>query len=115
MLPGSTHLVRGRGKKVLQAPVNVVDHDSAPLLGSRPHETLGRISPDFLYAIMPRDFHREAIAKFLIPDQPQEDNYLDHDEFEEKEKEWEENRDLALAQRTAWVERAQVAESNSDA
>src|SRR5260221_13020842 len=60
---------------------------------------------------MPRDFHREAIAKFLIPDRPQEDNYLDHNEFEEKEKEWEEKRDLALAQCTVWVEREQVAEA----
>ena len=60
---------------------------------------------------MPRDFHREAIAKFLIPDRPQEDNYPDHDEFEEKEKEWEEKRDLALVQHTAWVEREQVAEA----
>src|SRR5258708_35913290 len=60
---------------------------------------------------MPRDFHREAIAKFLIPDRPQEDNYPDHDEFKEKEKEWEEKWDLALAQRTAWVEREQVAEA----
>src|SRR5258708_978892 len=60
---------------------------------------------------MPRNFHCEAIAKFLIPDQPQEDNYLDHDEFGEKEKEWEEKQDLALAQHTAWVEREQVAEA----
>src|SRR5258707_10313537 len=60
---------------------------------------------------MPCDFHCEAIAKFLIPDRPQEDNYPDHDEFEEKEKEWEEKRDLVLAQRTAWVEREQVAEA----
>src|SRR5258708_6810635 len=60
---------------------------------------------------MPRDFHHEAIAKFLIPDRPQEDNYLDHDEFKEKEKEWEEKRDLALAQHTAWVEREQVVEA----
>src|SRR5260370_36947327 len=59
---------------------------------------------------MPHNFHREAIAKFLIPDRPQEDNYLDHDEFKEKEKEWEEKRDLVLAQCTAWVEREQVAE-----
>src|SRR5258708_36026693 len=55
---------------------------------------------------MPRDFHHEAIAKFLIPDRPQEDNYPDHDEFEEKEKQ-----DLVLAQCTAWVEREQVAEA----
>src|SRR5258708_13162943 len=27
---------------------NIADHDSAPFLGSRPHETLGRTSPDFL-------------------------------------------------------------------
>src|SRR5258708_36720021 len=60
---------------------------------------------------MPHDFHCKAIAKFLIPDQPQEDNYLDHDEFKEKEKEWEEKRDLVLAQHTAWVEREQVAEA----
>jgi len=60
---------------------------------------------------MPCDFHCEAIAKFLIPDQPQEDNYLDHDEFEEKEKEWEEKWDLALVQCTAWVEREQVVEA----
>src|SRR5260221_4197808 len=60
---------------------------------------------------MPRDFHCEAIAKFLIPDRPQEDNYPDHDEFKEKEKEWEEKQDLALAQCTVWVEREQVAEA----
>src|SRR5260221_12658267 len=60
---------------------------------------------------MPCDFHCEAIAKFLIPDQPQEDKYLDHDEFKEKEKEWEEKWDLALVQRTAWEEREQVAEA----
>src|SRR5260221_314720 len=60
---------------------------------------------------MPCNFHREAIAKFLIPDRPQEDNYPDHDELEEKEKEWEEKRDLALVQCTVWVEREQVAEA----
>src|SRR5260221_5957904 len=60
---------------------------------------------------MPHDFHHEAIAKFLISDRAQEDNYPDHDEFEEKEKEWEEKWDLALAQCTAWVEREQVAEA----
>src|SRR5258705_13656084 len=60
---------------------------------------------------MPHDFQREAIAKFLIPDRPQEDNYPDHNEFKEKEKEWEEKRDLALAQHTAWVEREQVVEA----
>src|SRR5258707_15687425 len=60
---------------------------------------------------MPCDFQHEAIAKFLIPYRPQEDNYLDHDEFEEKEKEWEEKWDLVLAQHTVWVEREQVAEA----
>src|SRR5258708_33562151 len=60
---------------------------------------------------MPCDFHHEAIAKFLIPDRPQEDNYPDHNEFEEKEKEWEEKQDLALAQHTAWVEKEQIAEA----
>src|SRR5260221_13008574 len=60
---------------------------------------------------MPRDFHHEAIAKFLIPDQPQEDNYLDHNEFKEKEKEWEEKQDLVLAQHTVWVEKEQIAEA----
>src|SRR6266436_4280352 len=60
---------------------------------------------------MPHNFHCEAIAKFLIPNRPQEDNYPDHDEFEEKEKEWEEKWDLALAQHTAWVEREQVVEA----
>src|SRR5258708_17981278 len=39
---------------------------------------------------MSHDFQCEAIAKFLIPDHPQQDNYLDPDEYEEKEKEWEE-------------------------
>src|SRR5258708_33237013 len=60
---------------------------------------------------MPHDFQHEAIAKFLIPDRPQEDNYLDHDEFKEKEKEWEEKWDLVLAQHTAWVEKEQIAEA----
>src|SRR5260221_5690317 len=60
---------------------------------------------------MPHDFQREAIAKFLIPDCPQEDNYLDPDEFEEKEKEWMEQRDRALACCTAWVEKEQLAEN----
>src|ERR1700746_1927893 len=59
---------------------------------------------------MPRDLQHEAIAKFLIPDHPQEDNYPDHEEFEKKEEEWEEQRDLVLARRTAWVEKEQVAE-----
>src|SRR5258708_12599310 len=60
---------------------------------------------------MPHDFRHEAIAKFLIPDHPQEDNYLDPDEFEEKEKEWTEQRDRALARCAAWVEREQLAEN----
>src|SRR5258708_3730230 len=60
---------------------------------------------------MPRDFQREAIAKFLIPDRPQEDNYPDPDEFEEKEKEWTEQQDRALARCAAWVEREQLAEN----
>src|SRR6266436_1604203 len=60
---------------------------------------------------MPRNFQHEAIAKFLIPDRPQEDNYPDPDEFEEKEKEWTEQRDRALARCTAWVEREQLAEN----
>src|SRR5258708_36231833 len=60
---------------------------------------------------MPRDFQCEAIVKFLIPDRPQEDNYLDPNEFEEKEKEWTEQRDWALARHTAWVEREQLAEN----
>ena len=51
---------------------------------------------------MPCDLHHEAIAKFLIPDHPQEDNYPDPNEFEEKEKEWMEQWDWALACRTAW-------------
>ena len=46
---------------------------------------------------MPHDLQCEAIAKFLIPDHPQQDNYLDPDEWEEKEKEWEEKQDLVLA------------------
>src|SRR6266436_6608401 len=60
---------------------------------------------------MPHNFQCEAIAKFLIPNQPQEDNYPDHDEFKEKEKEWEEKQDLVLVQHTAWVEREQVVEA----
>ena len=60
---------------------------------------------------MPCNFQHEAIPKFLIPDQPQEDNYLDHDEYKEKEKEWEEKWDLVLAQHTAWVEKEQIAEA----
>src|SRR5258708_29129690 len=60
---------------------------------------------------MPCDFQREAIAKFLIPDRPQEDNYLDPDEFEEKEKEWMEQRDRVLARHAAWVEREQLVEN----
>ncbi len=48
---------------------------------------------------MPHDLQHEAIAKFLIPNCPQQDNYPDPDEYEEKEKEWEweEKQDLALA------------------
>ena len=64
---------------------------------------------------MPCNLQCEAIAKFLIPDQPQEDNYPDHDEFKEKEKEWEEKQDLVLAQHTAWVEREQVVEAKQAA
>ena len=60
---------------------------------------------------MPCNFQHEAIAKFLIPDRPQEDNYPDPDEFEEKEKEWTEQRDRALACRAAWVEREQLVEN----
>src|SRR6266436_5061901 len=60
---------------------------------------------------MPRDFQHEAIVKFLIPNRPQEDNYPDPDELEEKEKEWMEQRDWVLACCTAWVEREQLAES----
>src|SRR5260370_36786609 len=60
---------------------------------------------------MPRDFQCEAIAKFLIPDHPQEDNYPDPDAFEEKEKEWTEQQDRALARCTVWEEREQLAES----
>src|SRR5258708_36198966 len=60
---------------------------------------------------MPRDLQHEAIAKFLIPDCPQEDNYLDPDEFEEKEKEWMEQWDQALACCAVWVEREQLVET----
>src|SRR5260221_4784121 len=60
---------------------------------------------------MPRNFQHEAIAKFLIPDHPQEDNYPDPDEFEEKEKEWMEQQDRALACCAVWVEREQLAEN----
>src|SRR5258708_4484694 len=60
---------------------------------------------------MPHDVQHEAIAKFLIPDRPQEDNYPDPDEFEEKEKEWTEQQDWALARHAAWVEREQLVES----
>ena len=45
---------------------------------------------------MPCDLQHEAIAKFLIPNCPQQDNYPDPDEWEEKEKEWD-KQDLALA------------------
>ena len=60
---------------------------------------------------MPHNLQHEAIVKFLIPDQPQQDNYLDPDEYEEKEKEWMEQQDLALAWCTAWVEKEQVVEA----
>ena len=59
---------------------------------------------------MPCDLQHEAIAKFLIPNRPQEDNYPDHEEFEKKEEEWEEQCNLVLAHRTAWVEKEQVVE-----
>src|SRR5258708_2993381 len=35
---------------------------------------------------MPHNLQCEAITKFLIPDHPQQDNYPDPDEWEEKEK-----------------------------
>src|SRR5258707_1376710 len=60
---------------------------------------------------MPHDLQHEAIVKFLIPDCPQEDNYLDPNEFEEKEKEWMEQWDLVLACHTVWVEKEQLAEN----
>src|SRR5258707_8820691 len=60
---------------------------------------------------MPHDLQCETIAKFLIPDCPQEDNYPDPDEFKEKEKEWMEQWDWALAHCTAWVEKEQLAEN----
>src|SRR5258707_2817241 len=60
---------------------------------------------------MPHDLQHEAIAKFLIPNRPQEDNYPDPDEFEEKEKEWMEQWDRALAHGAVWVEREQLAEN----
>src|SRR6266436_9592702 len=60
---------------------------------------------------MPCNFQHEAIAKFLIPDCPQEDNYPDPDEFKEKEKEWTEQQDQALAHHAAWVEREQPVEN----
>src|SRR6266436_5383754 len=60
---------------------------------------------------MPCDFQHEAIVKFLIPDRPQEDNYPDPDEFEEKEKEWMEQWDRVLAHHAAWVEREQLVEN----
>src|SRR5258707_1408846 len=64
-----------------------------------------------LYAIMPHNLQCEAIAKFLIPNHPQQDNYPDPDEWEEKEKEWEEKQDLVLVQHVAWVEKEQVVEA----
>src|SRR5258708_20906648 len=60
---------------------------------------------------MPHDLQHEAITKFLISDHPQQDNYLDPNEWEEKEKEWEEKWDLALAQHVVWVEKEQVVEA----
>src|SRR5260221_12617326 len=60
---------------------------------------------------MPHDLQCEAIAKFLIPDCPQEDNYPDPNEFKEKEKEWMEQWDWVLACCTAWVEKEQLAEN----
>src|SRR5260221_6568359 len=60
---------------------------------------------------MPHNLQHQAIAKFLIPNHPQEDNYLDPDEFKEKEKEWMEQQDQALACCTAWVEKEQLAEN----
>ncbi len=60
---------------------------------------------------MPCDLQCEAITKFLIPNCPQQDNYLDPYEWEEKEKEWEDKWDLVLAQCVAWVEKEQVAEA----
>src|SRR5258708_14679087 len=60
---------------------------------------------------MPHDLLHEAIAKFLIPNCPQEDNYLDPNEFKEKEKEWMEQQDWVLSCHTAWVEKEQLAEN----
>src|SRR5258705_11091225 len=64
---------------------------------------------------MPCNLQHESIAKFLIPDHPQQDNYPDPNEWEEEEKEWEEKQDLALAQCVAWVEKEQVAEAKHSA
>ena len=58
---------------------------------------------------MPCDLQHEAITKFLIPNHPQQDNYPDPNEYEEKEKQWEEKQDLVLVQCVAWVEKEQVA------
>ncbi len=60
---------------------------------------------------MPHNLQHEAIAKFLIPNWPQQDNYLDPNEFEEKEKEWMEQQDLVLVWCTVWVNKEQVAEA----
>ena len=60
---------------------------------------------------MPCDLQCEAITKFLIPNHPQQDNYPDPNEWEGKEKEWEEKWDLVLAQHVVWVEKEQVAEA----
>ena len=63
---------------------------------------------------MPHNLQHEAIAKFLIPDWPQEDNYPDANEFKEKEEEWMEQQDLALSHHTAWVEQEQVAQAKCE-
>ncbi len=55
---------------------------------------------------MPCDLQCEAITKFLTPDHPQQDNYPDPNEWEEKEKQ-----DLVLVQHVVWVEKEQVAEA----
>src|SRR5258707_12287569 len=60
---------------------------------------------------MPCNLQCEAIAKFLIPNRPQEDNYLDPNEFKEKEKEWMEQWDQVLACCTAWGEKEQLVEN----
>ena len=64
---------------------------------------------------MPLDLQCEAIAKFLIPDQPQEDNYPDTNEFKEKEEQWMEQWDLALAHHTVWVDKEHIAQTKHEA